>query len=153
VSGQGVRGDSKWTPIHGVVDALNDTFKLAFVNVVPADKRTMLCLDVSSSMTWGNIAGTFLTPNVASAAMALVTAATEDQYHIMAFSHELRNLNITAKSSLQQAVAGRRRTASAPPTALPMKWSLRNKINVDHFVVYTDSETGTPARFMSSGAA
>jgi 60 kDa SS-A/Ro ribonucleoprotein len=141
-AGHGVKGDSKWTPVKQVVDALDTTFRLAFSNVVPADKRTMLCIDVSGSMTWGNIAGTFLTPNVASAAMALVTAATEPEYHIMGFCHELRNLNITAKSSLDQAVrATHDQSFGGTDCALPMYWSLKNNVQCDHFVVYTDSET------------
>lgn len=143
-NGRGVKGGQEWTPVPAVIDALNETFRLAFANVEPANKRTMLCLDVSSSMTWGQIAGTFLTPNVGSAAMALVTAATEPEYHIMGFANDLRKLNITAKSSLQQAVRETQaHSFGSTDCALPMNWSLKNNIGVDTFVVYTDSETNT----------
>lgn len=142
--GKGVKGSKMWTPVHGIVDALDETFKLAFANVVPANVPTLLALDVSSSMTWGNIAGTYLTPNVAAAAMALVTAATEPEYHILGFADDLRPLNITAKSSLTQAVAVTRGMSfGSTDCALPMTWAKANKVPVGNFVVYTDSETNT----------
>jgi 60 kDa SS-A/Ro ribonucleoprotein len=60
------------------VDALDRAFYAAFRNVEPTGKRWLLALDVSGSMDCGQIAGVpGLTPRVASAAMALVTAATE----------------------------------------------------------------------------
>ena len=50
----------------------------AFENVEPTGKRFLLALDVSGSMTHGSVAGVpGLTPRYASAALALVTAATE----------------------------------------------------------------------------
>ena len=50
----------------------------SFGNVTPTGKRWLLALDVSGSMDGGQIAGVpGLTPRVASAAMALITAATE----------------------------------------------------------------------------
>ena len=46
----------------------------------------LLALDVSGSMTCGEVAGVpGLTPRDASAAMALVTAATEPRHEIVAF--------------------------------------------------------------------
>ena len=71
-----------------VVDALDAAFYAAFGNVEPANTRMLLALDVSASMTWGEVAGVpGLTPRDASAAMALVTAATEPRHEIIAFTH------------------------------------------------------------------
>ena len=69
-----------------VVDALDAAFYTAFGNVEPAGKRLLLALDVSGSMTGGWVAGVpGLTPRDASAALALVTAATESQYEVVGF--------------------------------------------------------------------
>ena len=58
----------------------------AFGNVEPAGKRLLLALDVSGSMIGGQVAGVpGLTPRDASAALALVTAATESRYEIVGF--------------------------------------------------------------------
>lgn len=142
-SGRGVRGNNTWTPVPAITDALNDAFYLAFQAVEPANKRVMLALDVSGSMSSGMVGNTpGLTPRVASAAMALVTAATEPQHHIMAFSHGFVPLSISPKQRLDDVM----RITDALPfggtdCALPMLWAMQNNVETDAFVVYTDNET------------
>ena len=69
-----------------IVDALDAAFYTAFENVEPTGKRLLLALDVSGSMVGGRVAGVpGLTPRDASAALALVTAATEPRYEIVGF--------------------------------------------------------------------
>lgn len=67
-----------------------------FQTVQPTNKRYLLAIDVSGSMSWGNCNGTTITPRVASAAMAMLTARTEPQYHFVGFSHRLVPLNINS---------------------------------------------------------
>ena len=156
--GHGERGQNAWKPIRKLVDALDAAFYASFGNVEPTGKRWLLALDVSGSMDGGVIAGVpGLTPRVASAAMALITAATESDYHTIAFtagnipgqwtkSHNLSNgvmpLTISPRQRLDDVV----KTVSALPMggtdcALPMRWAMENKVSTDVFVVYTDSET------------
>lgn len=146
--GKGDKGSLRWSPVSQVVDALNDAFYTAFDNVESTNKRWLLALDVSGSMTWGTIAGSSLTPRDASAAMALVTASTESQHHIVGFtsgghySSALKPLAISPRQRLTDAV----RAVSDLPfggtdCALPMIYAEQNRIPVDAFVVYTDSET------------
>ena len=142
-SGHGMRGSLTWNPLRQVVDALDEAFYLSFGNVEPTGKRTMLALDVSGSMsmdTVANIPG--LTPRVGSAAMALVTASVEKHYHIHGFSNTFVPLDISPRQRLDDAV----RAISGLPfsgtdCALPMLWAMQNGIDIDTFVVYTDSET------------
>jgi 60 kDa SS-A/Ro ribonucleoprotein len=51
-AGHGVRGRHTWNPVREVVDGLDAAFYTAFGNVEPANKRTLLALDVSGSMAW-----------------------------------------------------------------------------------------------------
>ena len=89
-----------------IVDALDAAFYAAFGNVEPAGTRLLLALDVSGSMTCGTVAGVpGLTPRDASAALALVTAATEPQYEIVGF--------YAGRQRLQQARADRCTTATS----------------------------------------
>lgn len=77
-SGRGARGRNEWRPVRQIVDALDGAFYAAFGNVESTGKRLFIALDVSGSMTSGMVAGIpGLTPRDASAALALVTAATE----------------------------------------------------------------------------
>jgi 60 kDa SS-A/Ro ribonucleoprotein len=141
--GQSVRGSGTWSPVPRIVDALDDAFYLAFGNVEPTGKRTMIGLDVSGSMSWGDIAGVpGLTPAAASAAMCMVTARIEKEYEIRGFCHEFVDLGISPKQRLDDVM---RRTASlsfgGTDCALPMVWALKNGYKADAFIVYTDSES------------
>lgn len=142
-AGQGQRGSATWAPVPAIVDALNDAFELAFGAVEPAGTRHLLALDVSGSMACGGIAGVpGLTPRVGAAAMSMVTLRTEPAVHTLAFSHTLVPLKLTARQRLDDVV---KRTSDLPfggtDCALPMRWALKERVAVDTFVVYTDSET------------
>ena len=142
-SGRGLRGRGEWNPVGAVIDALDGAFYAALGNVEPAGGRTLLALDVSASMTWGSVAGVpGLTPRVASAALALVTAATEPEYQIVGFTQGLTPLAITPGQRLEDALAtvnGLR--FGGTDCALPMLYAQAQGLQVDTFVIYTDSET------------
>ena len=142
-SGRGVRSAATWTVSNKTVEALDEAFELSFGAVEPAGTRHLLGLDVSGSMSWGEIAGVpGLTPSAATAALAVVAARTEPWTAIMGFADSFRDLGITAKDRIDEAtrkVSGL--TFGGTDASLPMTWALANKVNVDTFVVLTDSET------------
>jgi 60 kDa SS-A/Ro ribonucleoprotein len=159
--GHGERGKLKWEPVPQVIDALNDAFYATFGNVAPTNKRWLLALDVSGSMDGNIISGIpGLDARVGSAAMALITAATEAQHTIVGFSAGpggfggqwggdagLTRLKLSPRQRLDDVVkATQKIPMGGTDCALPMKWALKRKLAVDVFVVYTDSETwaGTP---------
>ena len=142
-NGRGDKGSLSWTPVSQVTDALEGAFYTAFGNVRPSGKRMLLALDVSGSMTWGTVAGVNgLTPNMAAAAMAMVTARTESQYYVFGFADRFRDLGVTARDTLESAMRKTNNMSfGSTDCALPMLWAEQNKIDVDGFIVYTDSET------------
>ena len=76
-----------WSPDRQVMDALDVAFYLSFKNVEPTGKRHLLALDVSGSMGSPELCGVpGLTPRVGTAAVAMVTAAVEPNYHVVAFT-------------------------------------------------------------------
>ena len=141
-AGHGARGQSEWTPSRPIVDALDAAFYAAFGAVEPAGKRMMLALDVSGSMSFHPISGMPITPREASAALALVTAATELAYEIVGFCRDLTPLAISPRQRLDDAV---RAVSNLPfggtDCAQPMLHALAAGKQVDTFVVYTDNET------------
>jgi len=155
--GHGDRGGNTWTPVQAVVDALDAGFYASFASVEPTNKATLLALDVSGSMTSGMIAGCpGLTPRVASAAMALVTAAIEPNHHVVGFadgpgrsSHSnigygtaIVDVPISAKMRLDDVIhAIKKIPMGGTDCALPMIWAGGTKMKVDAFAVYTDNET------------
>ncbi len=160
-SGRGVRGRGVWAPVRELVDALDAAFYAAFGTVEPAGTRLLLALDVSGSMGMGSVAGVpGLTPRDALAALALVTAATEERYEIVGFFagrdgfrkrgrgvhggyvDGLTSLALSPRQRLDDAV----KTVSGLPfggtdAALPMLYARALEREVDTFVIYTDSET------------
>jgi 60 kDa SS-A/Ro ribonucleoprotein len=141
--GRGVRGNSEWKPIPQIVDALDTAFYKSFGAVEPTGKRIVLALDVSGSMSMGNIAGVpNLSPREGSAAMALITAVTETDYNIVGFSTEMIPLPISPRQRLDDAVkAVTGLPFGGTDCAQPMLWAMQNNVKADAFVVYTDSET------------
>jgi 60 kDa SS-A/Ro ribonucleoprotein len=142
-SGHGMKSRGEgWKPVSKVVDALDESYYLAFANVEPTGKRWYLGLDVSGSMSGGSIAGSPLTPCEGAAAMSMVTAKLEEDYEIMAFDQGIRKLPITPKMRLDDIMKHTKDiNGGGTDCALPMIEAAKRKIPVDMFVVYTDSET------------
>lgn len=156
--GRGVKGSLSWTPNQRIVDALDSAFYTSFGNVEPTNKSTLLALDVSGSMTCGEIAGCpGLNPRVASAAMALITMNVETNYEVIGFTpggftasgssrgwggSSVKSLAISPKMRLMDVVNYMNTLGfSGTDCALPMLYAEANKLAVDNFSVYTDNET------------
>lgn len=162
-AGHGVRGHNEWNPVAKIVDALDEAFYASFDNVQPTNKNIMLALDVSGSMGWGDIAGVpGLTPRVASAAMALVTANVEPNHMFTAFSSGrgrgwtmrsgsiygygtqdgITPLSISPRQRLDDVCKKiDRMDFGGTDCALPMLYALEEKLPLDAFIILTDSET------------
>lgn len=139
--GHGMRGGMEWTPVPQLIDALDEAFYLGFGALEPANKRTLIGLDVSGSMA-AQMSSSPLTCRQAAAAMAMTVARTEPDYLVMGFSDQFVHLPITARQRLDAAVDMTNNLPfSRTDCSLPMKWAMANKVAVDSFLVYTDSET------------
>lgn len=140
--GHGMKGSLSWKTVPAIVDALDEAYYLAFNAVEPSGKNFMLGLDVSGSMSWGQIAGMAITPNVGTAAMAMVTLRTEPWAFVGAFGSHFEELKLTKKMRLDgviKAIQGL--NFGGTDCSLPMEYARKNKLEVDTFVVYTDNET------------
>jgi 60 kDa SS-A/Ro ribonucleoprotein len=160
-SGHGLRGRNTWVPVREIVDALDAAFYASFANVEPTGKRLLLALDVSGSMGGGNVAGVpGLSPRDASAALALVTAATESSYEVVGFyagkggftsgrkrgrgwgADGLTPLPLSPRQRLDDAVkAVSNLPFGGTDCALPMLYAQALDREIDTFVISTDSET------------
>jgi 60 kDa SS-A/Ro ribonucleoprotein len=156
-AGRGMRGSGTWTPVQTVVDALDMAFYQTFDNVEVTGKRILLALDVSGSMAGGSVGGVVgLTPRVASAAMALVTASVERNHHIVGFAAAsggyggrwgggvpgMAPVNISPRQRLDDVV----KTIEKVPMggtdcSVPMRYALEQNLAFNAFVIYTDNET------------
>jgi 60 kDa SS-A/Ro ribonucleoprotein len=141
-SGHGLKGSLAWPVVPSIVDALDECFYKAFGAITPSNKPTLLALDVSASMEWGAIANSRITPRVGSAAMAMVTARTEPNHMIMAYTHRPAELFITPKMTLGEVVKNiAALQMGGTDCSLPFIVAQHNNLSVDTFVSYTDNET------------
>jgi 60 kDa SS-A/Ro ribonucleoprotein len=157
-AGRSARGEATWTPLARVIDALDAAFYASWGTVEPAGKRTLVALDVSGSMTQA-VSGLPLSCREASAALALVTLATEPESECVGFASAatpsrirhgggnlafrgITGLALSPRQRLDDAV----RSVSDLPfggtdCALPMMAALERGASFDTFVIVTDSET------------
>jgi 60 kDa SS-A/Ro ribonucleoprotein len=152
-SGRGFRGGLSWDVNTEIVRALNKTFTMSFKNVKASGKNTMVALDVSGSMSVSLGLLPVLSAREASVAMALVTIKTEPRVIVTGFTSgqrggywgqrdEISQLPIHKDMTINEAVSVVSGLSfGGTDCALPMIYALKNKLDVDTFVVYTDSET------------
>ena len=152
-SGRSLRGESTWTPAPQITDALDAAFYAAFGAVEPAGKRTLLALDVSGSMGMSTISGLPITPREASAAIAMVTMATEPDATAVGFTTGGRHYGWTGESELTPLDLSPRRRLDdvvrsisnlpfgGTDCALPWTWALENGVEIDTIITLTDTET------------
>lgn len=159
--GHGMKGKGTWTPVQSTVDALNDAFYRSFQFIEPTGKRILLAVDISGSMDLSKIAGTPITPRVAAAALSMVTARSEVDYEVVVFSSKgwtssragygryprwfapgLKPAAISPKQRLDDVLKKiDKEGAGGTDCALPMLYAMEREMEVDAFVLYTDSET------------
>lgn len=150
-SGVSSRGESTWHPVSMVTDALDAAFYNAYGAIEPANKRTLLALDISGSMS-AAVSGLPLSCREAAAALAMVTAATEPDHRIVGFTGTNDGWRVTGTSLTELDISPRRRlddvcryTSQLPmgrtDCGLPMVWAMQNNVEVDTFHIYTDNET------------
>ncbi|MBX3156842.1 MAG: TROVE domain-containing protein [Deltaproteobacteria bacterium] len=158
-SGRGPRGQGAWLPVASIVDALEDAFYESLAFAPRSDGRTLIALDVSGSMASGSVGGVpNLSPRLASAAMALVSAATERATTVVAFTSAANGfggqwgggdsaispIDVSRGARLDDLVGEiGKLPMGGTDCALPMQWAQEHRVDVDTFVIYTDNETWT----------
>jgi len=148
--GASLKGDSTWSAVPQVIDALNDAFYLAYGAVEPAGTRTLIACDTSASMTWPimkpdsyrELMYPFTAVEVAGG-LALVMANTEPAWGLYGFaSSGLYPLTISPGQRLDDVMRVMLRHGhGGTDCAAPMEWARKNRVEVDTFRVITDNET------------
>lgn len=148
-SGKGFRGTNTWLPIARISTTLENAFYCSFKTIQPANKRILLALDVSGSMT-SPMGGSNMSVREASSAMAMATMKTEESCAVVGFTslhahnmgHAISPLAIRRNMTLDQVTSYTKGLPfSGTDCSLPILWALEHNLEVDAFVIYTDNET------------
>ncbi len=141
--GNGFKGKLEWNPLSEITKALNKAYRLTFINTHPTNKRILVALDVSSSMTFSSVCGIdCMRASEVACAISMILAGHEPYCDIMGFSNELVNLDISPLDSLENNMAKvYKKTFGTTDISLPFTWAIDNDKNYDCFIVITDNET------------
>ena len=142
--GYGYRSVATWTPNDDIVAALEALFYRSFGELETSNVKSMIALDVSSSMTHNSLNGIAgLTPRVIAAVMAMVTVRTQPNARVVAFSTQLVDFEMSSDMRLEAVVRKMADTLfGATITSLPMRKIINETLDIDALLLYTDMETG-----------
>jgi 60 kDa SS-A/Ro ribonucleoprotein len=133
--------NKSWKTNGKILAALNEGFHKSFKNVEAANKRTLVAVDVSGSMSQ-NAIGLDLSCAQVSAAVAMTVARTEPYSDIVGFSTNIVDLGINENTQLADAMRKvQLRNFGGTDASAAIQYASRNGIEVDTFVVITDNET------------
>lgn len=130
-----------WTPLGPVIDALDEGFYNAFPAVEPSGKATMVNTDISGSMTM-TVGGYPYTAAEMVGAMAMVQLHTEPEVGVFGFNTALVPLPIGKRMRLDSVMRTMfERSGYGTDCAQPLKYAIKNRLKVETFQLWTDSET------------
>ena len=152
--GKGILGDLEWTPVKGIIQALDSAFYLAFGAVVPVNKPVLFSMDVSGSMwmrnlfTWQERKGQLesvdlpLKPVELEAAMALVMARTEPKITFGVFETTYHEAVIDPNWTLGEVTAWIQHfNYGGTDCAQPFLHAMGKRMDVGAFITTTDGDT------------
>ncbi len=142
--GRSEKGHSTWTPDRRISEALSDAFYASFGAFTPAGVRTLVGVDCSGSMSYGsNVSGAPLTCIEATAAVSLVTQATEPHTRFVGFDTRAWELGgISSGSRLDEVLRYLRgEIKGGTDVAQPILWAAHNRVVVDSIQILTDGES------------
>lgn len=141
--GHSERGGSTWTPLSKVVDALDDAFYKSFNYVEPSGKRIMMAIDISGSMHGTQVLDmSYMSCHQGAACLAMAAAKSEKNFVSTWFNTSAGLVDISPRRRLDDNVRAIEKCGSGgTDCAAPMRFALQNRISIDTFVCFTDSET------------
>lgn len=133
-----------WAPVPAILDALEESYELAFGHVQPSGRRLLVAVDSSGSMAWGGMAvggAPIGTPYEIGCVMAVIMARIErGNVHVIDVDTSVHASPVTACTNLRE-VALWRPSGGGTDLSLPFSWARLQRMEVDGVLVLTDSET------------
>jgi 60 kDa SS-A/Ro ribonucleoprotein len=154
--GHGFKGTLSWLPLPSVVGALDNAYDAAFATILPTNKRILIGVDTSRSMS-GSCTGTPIDCATAAAAMAITLARNEPAATVVRFDTCVRSiLPVTLRTGISDLrstsgggtdISAPIRWASGDKSVSTSRWGQRDEglmseVRIfDAFIILTDNET------------
>ena len=132
-----------WAPVPAILDALEETYELAFGAVQPSGKRLLVAVDSSGSMgSYVTVGGSPLgRAYEVGCAMAVMLARIEKgNVHVIDVDTSVHSSKVTPRTNLRE-IATWRPSGGGTDLSLPFSWARQQQLDVDGIVVFTDNET------------
>ncbi len=134
----------QWKPVPAILDALEETYELAFGTVESSGKRLLVAVDSSGSMSYSGITvgGSPLgrVYEVACAMAVMLARIEKGNVHVIDVDTSVHASKVTPRTNLRE-IAGWQPSGGGTDLSLPFTWALSEKLDVDGIVVFTDNET------------
>jgi 60 kDa SS-A/Ro ribonucleoprotein len=148
------KSSKTWQKVDRVVDILEKALALSFETLEPTGKVFLHAVDISGSMSWASNSSTGLTSAEIAATMALATAKAEKNYIIRGFSTSFIDLGIIASDSFMSACKKTSdKNFGGTDASVAYDWAIANKVHVDVFCFWTDSESWAGSKHPSQSLA
>jgi len=133
--------NAEYTPIPRVSDLLEQAVHDSFQTQEPTGKHFFHALDISGSMTWGNMPGLMLEPFEIETIMSLVSVNTEKNYFVGGFSDDFIALPEVSKGAKIRNTIDKISSHEFGGTnaASAYRYAIKNNIYTDVFVFWTDN--------------
>jgi 60 kDa SS-A/Ro ribonucleoprotein len=141
--GRGVRGDTTWTPIPAVTNALHDALLKSYRYTDKLNINVKIAIDSSGSMFWdSSMTKSGLYAGETAMAMAAWLVKQEDFVSVEFFSNGTVPTGINKSTSIFEMIKLIRESGHGGTNcAAPIIDAINKRQNVDLFCVFTDNET------------
>ncbi|MGI5414628.1 TROVE domain-containing protein [Actinomadura luteofluorescens] len=133
-----------WTPVPAIADALEEAYEKSFGHMEPSGRRLLVAVDSSGSMSFRHITsgGAPLGScyEVANAMAVILNRIECGNCHVIDVDTQVHASKVTARTNLRE-ISRWRPSGGGTDLSLPFQWALRQRLEVDGMVVFTDNET------------
>lgn len=141
-SSGGFRSNSTWIPVPDIMEALEKAFYLSFEFAPSTNKRWVLGIDVSGSMSQPVPGTDIISCAEAAATLAMVAYKQEKYAQSILFTRTPSLAKFTRNSTFNEVLEDiNNRNFGGTDCALPILWADHNNVEVDAFLIATDNET------------
>lgn len=138
----------KWKPNPIIIQALYDAFYNSFSGLKSIDKKILVVLDTSPSMSWNNIVNDrgerelSISAADISCVMAMMLQHVGKHVNIVSFDISMKKLDISSRYQLDKNLEQvKNKEVDNIDSALPFVWAMNNNEKYDAVIIITDDDS------------
>ena len=138
-NGQGDKGCKVWVPNQHILDALHDAYEIATATLTPTNKRILIGVDTSGSMSIP-VSGMQMSAGHLSMVLAQTILKSEPKAEAVCFDTCIHHYPFGKRSSLDE-VLNHQLSGGGTSCEAPLGYAIANNKVYDAIIILTDNET------------